>query len=305
MPNLKDWIQAIRPRTLPLSISGILTGLALSPNAGTNQLVIFWGCIFTALLFQILSNLANDLGDSQKGSDNENRIGPKRTIQQGLISQRTMRLAVWTCSLTALISACVLIYAAYKHIGFSGTLLYFILACLSILAAILYTIGKKAYGYLGLGDLMVFLFFGILAVLGTKHLYSNEWNLEDIFAAIAMGAWGIAVINLNNMRDQVNDKACKKNTLVVYLGFQRSKIYHLIILTLATFSWFSLLCLVFQRTHNPYFAFCLLPFPFLIIHSIKVIRIKNPKDFDPELKKVALSCFSAALSFFLCQLLLA
>lgn len=303
MDQLKIWIHALRLRTLPLSISGILVGLGLSPFAGRENLWVLFGCLVTTLLFQILSNLANDLGDAQKGTDNANRIGPMRAVQSGKISQKTMKIAVVLSALLSLLSAGVLIYHASLAIGIQGRYLYAFLAVLSIAAAVMYTVGKNAYGYLGLGDMVVFLFFGMLAVIGTKHLYTSAFNICELLGAISIGGWSVGVLNLNNMRDQENDRESGKKTLVVKMGFLRAKQYHFGLIALSSLSWFFLIALVFFENRSFWMLLGLLPFPFFLKHLKQVKSIQFPMDFDPELKKVALSCFLAAFSFYIATLL--
>lgn len=303
MQQLKIWIHALRLRTLPLSISGILVGLGLSPFAGRQNLWVLFGCLVTTLLFQILSNLANDLGDAQKGTDNANRIGPMRAVQSGKISKKTMKMAVCIAALLSLLSAGLLIYQASLVIGLKGLYLYAILAVLSVAAAVMYTLGKNAYGYLGLGDIVVFLFFGLLAVLGTKHLYTSSFSLSEFLGAISIGGWSVGVLNLNNMRDQENDRESGKKTLVVKMGFHRAKQYHFGLIALSSLTWFFMISIVFFENRSFWMLLGLLPFPFFLKHLKQVQNTLAPKDFDPELKKVALSCFLGAFSFFIATLL--
>lgn len=303
MSKSRAWLQALRLRTLPLSISGILMGLALSPKAGTLFPLLGLFCLVTTLLFQILSNLANDLGDSIKGTDNAQRIGPTRAVQSGIISKKAMKNAVLFTALLSLISSAILICLAFNSIRLNGILIYSALALLCILAAIAYTMGKHAYGYLGLGDLMVFSFFGVVGVLGTRHLMSSEWNLSECLAAIAVGCLSCAVLNLNNMRDRENDGQSGKKTLAVRLGFMGAKRYHMGLISLASIAWLGVLTLNYINQSNGLVLACALPLIPLIKHSKVVIQTKEPKDFDPELKKVAFSCFLSALSFYVYQIL--
>ena len=161
MLKIKYWIDAMRLRTLPLSVSGIIVGSGMAGTLDKWDTLIFLFAILTTISFQVLSNFSNDLGDSQKGSDNNNRIGPKRTVQAGLISGKEMQIGIIICSILALLFAGSLIYISAKNL--SEELIYFYvgLALSCVLSAITYTIGKRAYGYSGFGDLMVFLFFGL------------------------------------------------------------------------------------------------------------------------------------------------
>jgi 1,4-dihydroxy-2-naphthoate octaprenyltransferase len=303
MKRLSIWIQAARPRTLPLSVSGIVMGLALSPNSGFNNPWIMLGCLLTTVLFQVLSNFANDLGDGMKGTDNSKRIGPERSVQSGKISVLAMKKAVVLLSFLSLLSAGLLLTAALPNLTFKALVFYLILALLCVLAAITYTVGKKAYGYHGGGDLMVFLFFGGVAVLGTRHLFSPNFSVAEVLAATAIGAWSTMVLNLNNLRDIHNDKASGKNTLAVILGGIRGKWYHYSLYLISTISWVSLLVKEYSESRNPLLWFAGIPLIFFTRHIRKVAKIQHASEYDPELKKIALSAFAAALLFFILNLI--
>lgn len=301
----KAWISAMRLRTLPLSFSVILMGSALAVETNRFSYTrefswwIFGLTLFTTLLLQILSNLANDYGDALKGADNEGRIGPERAIQSGAISHKAMFNAIVLNAFLALISGIALLLVAFKGELNWLFITFVIIGIASIGAAIKYTVGKGAYGYSGLGDLFVFIFFGLVGVLGTLFLHAHEFRWLDVLAAANMGLYSVAVLNLNNMRDRENDKTVGKNTLAVKLGFRFSKIYHYSIFILAY------LCLLIHIiysliVHQFYGLLIVVLIPLLIhiIHLRKVSLIKDPKDFDPELKKVALSAFLFGLLFF-------
>jgi 1,4-dihydroxy-2-naphthoate octaprenyltransferase len=295
MTKRTAWFNALRLRTLPLSISGILVGAALAKSDGAWNGYIFWGCLSTTLLFQIISNLANDLGDTQKGTDNENRVGPVRSVQSGLISKKEMGGAILLCSILALISAGILIYISAQTLTFYTIMIYISLTILSILAALTYTIGKNAYGYRGLGDLMVFIFFGGVAVIGSNGLFGTGFNPLTILGSLTIGTWSIGVLNLNNMRDQVNDKASNKITMAVKLGFQGARIYHFTIVIVGLIAWCILLYLLYMKDNSSVYLYAVIPCLLVIKHLIRVHKTREPKDFDPELKKLALSTFFTAL----------
>ena len=303
MNSISIWIRAARLRTLPLSLSGILVGLALSPGQGLPNPKILVGCLCTTLLFQILSNFANDMGDSQKGTDNAQRIGPQRTVQSGMISQYSMKMAVFIFAILSMLSAGVLLYYALPNLSNNALWFYLGLALLCVVAAITYTIGKKAYGYHGFGDLMVFFFFGGVAVLGTRHLYDSTFNVEEYLGALAIGSWSTMVLNLNNMRDMHNDAHSNKRTLVVLLGAARAKTYHYALFTLGCLAWLILLVILISKNQSWPIAAAVLPLVPLSLHLKRVRKITNPKDFDPELKKVALSTFVAASLLFILLIL--
>lgn len=284
----------MRLRTLPLSLSGIIAGSAVAYYQGFWDWTIFSLAMTTTVLFQVLSNLANDYGDGVKGTDNDNRVGPERMVQSGLISQKEMRNAVVLLSVMSFISAGLLIYFGVQQMPVSVLWFYVALAILCVVAAITYTVGKKAYGYHGLGDLMVFIFFGLVSVLGVYSLFSKAFVAENILLATGIGLLSVAVLNLNNMRDIINDTAAGKNTIVVKMGSNAAKMYHslIIILALASFGTF------IARFNQPLLFIALLPAIILIVHLRKVMQTTDPKNFDPELKKVALSAFAISVVFF-------
>ena len=258
---------------------------------------IFVLALITTICFQILSNLSNDLGDTQKGTDNKNRVGPTRAVQSGLISQNEMKVAIYICAILSLISATGLIYFSSQNLTPELILFYAILAIVCVLAAITYTVGKNAYGYRGLGDLMVFLFFGMVSVLGVFSLYGNGFEWLVFFPAVTIGLWSTAVLNLNNLRDHVNDKKSSKNTTVVKLGFQRAKFYHAFLILGGFAAWLLVIATFTFLTFNFLLSLALVPSLLLFPHLKRVFLNENPKDLDPELKKVALITFSSAILF--------
>lgn len=305
MTKPQAWLQAIRLRTLPLSVSGIIVGSGMAKLLISNKEeecnIHFWEIFGFALLtttcFQILSNLANDLGDSQKGTDNKNRVGPTRTVQSGLISQNEMKTAIYIFSAFSLFSSGGLIYFSSKNLTPELILFYAVLAIICILAAITYTVGKSAYGYRGLGDLMVFIFFGLVSVLGVFSLYGNGFEWLVFFPAVTLGMWSTAVLNLNNLRDHVNDKKSAKNTTVVKLGFQRAKYYHAFLILGGFSAWLFVITTFSIYTFNFILPISLLPSLLLFPHLKRVFLNENPKELDPELKKVALITFSSSLLY--------
>ncbi len=286
-----NWLEAFRLRTIPLSISGICMGSFLAFSSGFSNYSLFIFALITTILFQILSNLANDLGDSLKGTDNENRVGPKRTVQAGKITIKQMQIAVVLTAFFSLISAGYLIFLAQKNMSSEMIYSYILLAVFCIVAAITYTVGKKAYGYYGLGDVMVFLFFGLVGVMGSNTLYTKQIDWLMVLPSITIGFLSTAVLNLNNMRDIVNDATSQKNTFVVKLGLKNAKIYHIILLTS------SLFCLVLFAIlkQNYWITIGCIPFLPLIKHAKFVILNEEPAAFDPELKKVAITTFLVSL----------
>ena len=290
--KIKSWISAFRLRTLPLSLSGIILGSFIAKEHGFWDTTIFVFALFTTLFFQVLSNLANDLGDSQKGTDNEHRVGPMRAVQSGEISLKEMKNAVIIFSAFSLISASYLIKISAVGMNQEMITIYGVLAILCIISAITYTVGKRAYGYSGFGDIFVFIFFGLVSVLGSYTLYTKRFNWEVMVPAITIGMLSTAVLNLNNMRDRINDKNAGKITMVVKLGKEKAKKYHLFLIITAIAS----LILLVGHFGLLQYVF-LLPVGFLSAHLRKVLSTQNEKEFDPELKKVALTTFGISILY--------
>lgn len=293
MANTLDWISAFRLRTLPLSISGILVGSFIAVYSGFWNPLIFSLALSTTLLFQILSNLANDLGDSQNGADNDGRIGPMRAVQSGKISQKSMRNAVIFTAICSFLSAGFLIYFGTKNLSISSIYLYIGLAIASVLAAITYTVGKKAYGYHGMGDLFVFIFFGLVSVLGVYPLFTDSFDLLLILPAISIGFLSTAVLNLNNMRDRENDEKVGKRTLVVKMGSDSAKKYHFFLIIGAFVTW-----ILFLALSSNWLGFIsLLPVVLFVKHLIFVAKNTEPQALDSQLKSVALGTFFLSLLY--------
>lgn len=287
MQKTKSWVGAMRLRTLPLSLSGIILGAGVAYHNGFWDPIIFALAISTTVLFQVLSNFANDLGDSVKGTDNSERIGPMRSVQSGIITKSEMKFAVIVTAILSLISAAALIFVGTKGMHQQILWFYFGLALLCVLAAITYTVGKKAYGYHGMGDIMVFIFFGLVSVLGVYSLFAKSFLMENVSLGIFVGLLSTAVLNLNNMRDYKNDAASGKKTIVVKMGPNNAKFYHALLIFIALIS----LAIFINSFKKPELFFTMAPAVILLIHLRKVMQTTDAKDFDPELKKVALTTF--------------
>ena len=290
---MKHWIQAARLRTLPLSISGILVGSAYAYYQDKFEWIIFVLALLTTLSFQILSNFANDYGDGIKGTD-ANRIGEKRLVASGEISSAQMKNAIIINGIIAFLFAVALIYFAFGQENFAYSITFLVLGIASIVAAIKYTVGNNAYGYSGFGDVFVFIFFGLVAVIGSNFLYSKSIDVKLFLPAIAIGMLSTAVLNLNNMRDIENDKVAGKNTIVVKNGLKWAKNYHHFLIL------FSFFCLfIFSIGVNKRILPSLIVFIFFLKHLEKVRKSENHGDFDPELKKVALGTFALSILIWL------
>jgi len=287
MPNIKAWVSAARLRTLPLSVSGIIVGSSLASEYNVWQSPIFWLAILTTIGFQVLSNFANDYGDGVKGTDDD-REGEQRLIASGIISPKQMKSAMVITALITLVIAVFLIYLSFGKDDFLHSLLFFGLGIASIIAALKYTIGNNAYGYSGFGDLFVFLFFGLLSVLGSYYLFVHQLELDLLLPATTIGLLSMAVLNLNNMRDIENDAKNNKITLVVKMGSEKAKYYHYSLILLSILLSTVYVFLHFESTKQFLILIAFIP---IIINLIVVYKNKEPKLLDSELKKVALSTF--------------
>ena len=292
MEKFKLWISAFRLRTLPLSVSGIIIGSALAYYNGAFELSIFILAILTTLSLQILSNLANDYGDGVKGTDHEDRIGPERAIQSGKISENEMFHAIRLNILIVIFLVFATVFTAFGIQNFIYAIVFFGIGGLAVYAAIKYTIGGSAYGYRALGDLMVFIFFGIVSVLGSYFLFMKQIDHVTILPACIVGLLSVGVLNLNNMRDIETDKISKKITVAVKLGWKRAKTYHLFLIGTSILLGVLYAVLYFRFYINLIFLLAMIP---LCIHLAKIIRTDQPEQLDSQLKILALSTFAFSI----------
>lgn len=288
------WLATARLRTLPLSVSGIITGNAIAAKDDVFSVTVFALSLLTAIAFQIISNFANDYGDGVKGTDNEDRLGPERTFQQGLLTAQALKKGIVISALVSIALALSLICVSLGWRQLLISLFFLILALAAVWAAIKYTVGQNAYGYSGLGDLFVFLFFGWVSVIGAYYLQTQTVDLSIFFLATAIGLMCVGVLNLNNMRDVVNDKKSNKITLVVLMGSRNAKYYHYILILISAV--FLYLGMESAGGIAPAVSF-LISLP-LLIHLFQVNKIKESKAYDPLLKQLALSTFLISLVLF-------
>lgn len=277
--SLRIWVDAARPKTLPLALVSILTGSVLAFSVGPWSWPVTGLALLTATLLQILSNLANDYGDALKGTDNEQRLGPMRAIQSGAVSLADMKQAMIINVLLTIVSGLALVFYALDSA--QSIAAFLALGVLAILAAIAYTVGNKPYGYVGLGDVSVFIFFGLLGVSGSYFLHTGQIEWRLLLPSLGCGLLAVSVLNINNMRDIENDALCGKRTVVVRLGQQRAKIYHLLLLVGALCAFASYLLLQDRS------AWLSVPFLFSLIvlfeHGQAVYRASQPVQMAPLL----------------------
>ena len=286
MASPKSWAKAARLRTLPLAMSGIMMGAALSYFDSRFQVKVTVLAIVTALFIQIFSNFANDYGDSQKGTDNQHRVGPKRTVQSGEISPKQMKVGMVVLIALSLTTGIWLVAEGTKGLDLTTFLLFLAFGIVALIAAYRYTAGSNPYGYAGLGDVAVFLFFGILPVVGTYFLNAHQLNPEIFLPAVSIGLFSTGVLNLNNMRDIENDRNSGKNTMVVRMGSAKSKHYHT---SLIAIGWLAAILFVVLRFQTVYQAIFFLTLPLFVNDLLKIKRIQEPRQLDPFLKKLSIA----------------
>lgn len=292
--DIKFWIAAFRLKTLPLALSNTLMGSALAVAAGVFSWWIVGLAAFTTILLQILSNMANDYGDFVNGKDNAERIGPTRMVQSGKISPRSMLRGILVIGLLAAISGVALIILGTAGIDIVNLLIFGILGIAAIVAAMKYTVGKNPYGYRGWGDVFVFIFFGLVGVMGTYflHVQSLRWDL--LLPASAMGLLSTSVLNMNNMRDYEADKNAGKNTIVVMLGTKNAAVYHLFLVGGAVLM---AVIYTFINYHSAWQWLFLLVLPIFMLNLKKVFSYKNSIELYPELGKLAMGTLLFACFF--------
>jgi 1,4-dihydroxy-2-naphthoate polyprenyltransferase len=294
MKKIVSWIEASRLKTLPLALASPLMGSFLAWAEGGFMWAVFILATTTTLLLQILSNLANDYGDFASGADNPERIGPRRLVQSGMITPGQMKKGIAINIILALVSGVLLIHVGARGFDTIVVVTFLILGIAAIVAAIKYTVGKNPYGYRGLGDIAVFLFFGLIGVLGTHFLHTETFNPWHAMPAAAVGLLSAGVLNLNNLRDYESDKRANKRTLVVWMGDHKARYYHLALIVASAL--LGPLYVVFNYQSAYQFLF-LLAFPLFIRNAVAVFRYNNPIELYPELKRLALATLFFAVTF--------
>ncbi|MGE5394778.1 MAG: 1,4-dihydroxy-2-naphthoate polyprenyltransferase [Candidatus Saccharibacteria bacterium] len=294
MTSFSSWIKAARLRTLPLALSGILMGSFLALMAEDFNPRVTALAITTALFIQIFSNFANDYGDSQKGTDNQHRVGPKRTVQSGEITPQQMKVGMAVMIALSLAFGIWLVAEGTRGLDIRSFILFLTFGILALIAAYRYTAGNNPYGYAGLGDIAVFLFFGILPVVGTYFLNTHTVSVGVLLPAVSIGLFSTGVLNLNNMRDIENDRNSGKRTVVVRMGSARSRYYHNCLILIG---WMTALVFVAIVYHSPWELLFLITLPLFIHDLVKINQIKEPRQLDPFLKKLSIATLLFTLLF--------
>ncbi len=290
--SVKPWISAFRLRTLPLALSCIGMAGFLAAAAGKFDGQIFFLCCLTTILLQILSNLANDYGDSINGADHAERTGPQRTVQSGEISAGKMKNAVILFVILCLISGLSLLFVSFG-LDWTSVFFFFVLGLLSIVAAITYTVGRRPYGYAGLGDLSVLVFFGCVGVMGALYLFTKSVLPGDLLPALSCGFFSIAVLNINNIRDIDSDRTAGKFSIPVRIGKEKATRYHWFLLGSGMLAAIVYTIVNYQSLYQ--FLF-LLALPLFVMNGLAVSN-KPSTALDPYLKQMALSTLLFVILF--------
>lgn len=296
---MKDWISAFRLRTLPLALASIGMGSFLAASNGHFKWSVFLLCALTTILLQILSNLANDYGDTVHGADSDNRLGPQRAVQSGAISLTAMKKALYICSFLAFTSGITLLLVAFDNLG-SIFWVFIGLGLLAIAAAITYTAGYRPYGYAGLGDISVLIFFGAVAVLGSYYLYAQSLSIDLILPAMSMGLLSVGVLNVNNIRDIPSDLLAGKKSIPVRIGRANAVRYHYLLLISAIVC--SIVYVLLNYSNPTQFIF-LVTLPLLWTNAKAVSLRVQAEALDPYLKQLAMSTLAFVLLFGIGQLI--
>jgi 1,4-dihydroxy-2-naphthoate octaprenyltransferase len=267
-------------------------GAFLAAERNLFSISILLLALLVTLFLQILSNFANDYGDYTSGVDGQHRTGPSRTVQMGLISASQMKLALIIFSILSFVSGILLLFFAFGE-DWIKSIIFLLLGVGAIIAAIKYTVGKNPYGYAGLGDLFVMIFFGFVGVAGSYFLFSKSIDPIIFLPAYTCGILSVGVLNVNNIRDIESDKKSGKNSIPVRIGRKNAIKYHWVILTTAMLS---ILAYGFFMEYDLFDYGFIFSFPLFFIHGMKVTRLPQEK-LDPQLKMLALSTLLFVLLF--------
>jgi 1,4-dihydroxy-2-naphthoate polyprenyltransferase len=222
---VRIWWMAARPRTLPAAVAPVLVGTALAATEDTFKVLTFVAALLGAIFIQIGTNLSNDYSDARRGADTEDRLGPVRVTAGGLVPPRQVLVATYVAFALAVLAGTYLIATAGWELLLVGAA--------SILAGVLYTGGPRPYGYEGLGELFVFLFFGVVAVTGSYFAQVEEVSAEALMLAVPVGLLASAILVVNNVRDLETDRRAGKRTLAVRLGRERTRRLYVAMLVIA------------------------------------------------------------------------
>lgn len=224
----KSCLKSMRLRTLPLSLAGVIVGIALASTVGALDVPVVIALLFTTAFLQILSNLSNELGDTLHGTDTDGRQGIRYSIQDGEMTVPQMKGLICVVAALCCASGLVMVWCSFGTVFAVEPLCLLALGAAAIWAAMRYTLGRNPYGYRGLGDVFVFIFFGLVSVLGAGYVCSHVICLLWVLPSAAIGCWSIGVLNVNNIRDMKTD-AATRTTVALKLGVTRARVYQTVL----------------------------------------------------------------------------
>ena len=291
MMKAKSIIKSMRLRTLPLSLSGIVLGILLASDTFSIEPLKVVFLVLTTVLLQILSNLSNELGDAINGVDTKKRKGAHYSIMDGDMTVDQMRGLILIVVLACCVSGVLMIWQCLGNLMRPVSLLFVALGACAIAAAMRYTLGRKPYGYRGLGDIFVFIFFGLVTVCGAYYLLTESIPEASILLpASSIGCLSVAVLNVNNIRDMKTD-AGKRRTTALRLGEKGARIYQTCLIAAA---WILMAVFFILSKAKPAAAIFVLTMPFFVFH-LRGVWTKKGKELDPMLPLLVTGTFFFAL----------
>ncbi len=289
--KIKSYISALRLRTIPLSLAGVSLGAMLAAADYHVEWKTVFFLLLTAACLQILSNICNELGDFQHGTASAQGREASRSLVTGELSESNMKLLIKIMVALTIASGLAMLHCSFGTLFCTESLLLMILGYFAIRAAMKYTIGKNPYGYRGLGDIFVFIFFGLVAVLGAYSICSKVFPPWLIFLpAISIGTFSIAVLNVNNLRDMESDRLTR-TTIAIKLGERGAKIYQTVLIATG---WAAMLVYASLRIFDPWHYLFLLTLPLYIWHLTGVWK-NSGRALDRYLPMLVLSTFAFAI----------
>lgn len=286
----KACIKSMRLRTIPLSLAGVIVGIHLASKECTLSAGTVVTLVLTTMLLQILSNLSNELGDTLHGTDNDDRMGIHYSLQDGQMSIGQMKTFIWIIAALCCICGAAMIFFSFGTLLALEPLALLLLGACAIWAAMHYTLGDNPYGYRGLGDIFVFIFFGLVATMGAAYVCSHSISALWILPATAFGLWSMGVLNVNNIRDMKSD-AATRSTVAIKLGARNARIYHSLLITLG---W------VFMLTYTALSAESIREYVYIIMMPLSVLHLKaiwtkKDRELDPMLPMLVMTTFGISL----------
>ena len=290
--TLRSCLRSMRLRTLPLSLAGIIAGTALASTVVKLNVPTVIALALTTILLQILSNLSNELGDTLHGTDTKERQGMHYSIQKGEMTVAQMKTLIGIIAVLCCVSGLAMVLLSFKDIFSVQAIALLALGAAAIWAAMHYTLGKNPYGYRGLGDVFVFIFFGLVSVLGAGFVCAHCLRWTWVLPASAVGCWSIGVLNVNNIRDMKTD-AATRTTVALKLGLKNARIYQVILVAAgwALMLGYNLAC----ATHwSQWIHFVTIP---LFALHLKAVWTKQDRALDPVLPMLVMATFATSILF--------